>query len=31
MLTYWLMFLLPAMVALMMETQRTRARGGWRV
>ena len=25
MLTYWLMFLLPAMVALMMETQRTRA------
>ena len=28
MLTYWLMFLLPAMVALMMETQRTRALPG---
>ena len=28
MLTYWLMFLLPAMVALMTETQRTRALAG---
>ena len=28
MLTYWLMFLLPAMVALMKETQRTRALPG---
>lgn len=28
MLTYWLMFLLPALAALMMETQRTRAVAG---
>ena len=31
MLTYWLMFLLPAMVALMMETQRTRPLPGGEV
>ena len=28
MLTYWVMFVLPAMVALMTETQRTRALAG---